>query len=156
MYATYRLVRSQKIPTTIEKAWDFFLDPHNLRKITPPWLDFRIDPDTPEEMYLGMVIKYTVKPLLGIPVFWTTEIRHLRPPHFFVDEQRVGPYRWWYHQHLLKEIDGGVLAEDQVDYAVPFGPLGRLVHPLLIRPKLEAIFDYRRRAVSALFGSMPS
>ena len=105
-------------------------------------------------MYTGQVITYTVKPVLGIPLFWMTEIKHVSDRQFFVDEQRVGPYRIWHHQHHFKEIPGGVEMTDLVHYQIPFGPLGQLANWLFVRRQLEGIFNYRWNKLEALFGKM--
>ena len=141
----------QRLPVSMGEAWDFFSNPRNLNRITPSWLDFAITSDVPERMYAGLIITYRIKAVMGIPSTWVTEITHLSEPHFFVDEQRVGPYRFWHHQHILRETEGGVDAEDRVHYALPFGPLGRIAHALVVKKKLGAIFGYRKRALQELF-----
>lgn len=146
----YRLQRNQVLPTTLQKAWDFFSDPRNLARITPPWLGFTITSATPP-MVPGLILTYTVTPLFGLRRTWVSEITHAQPPHSFVDEQRFGPYRFWHHLHRFHQLDGQVAVEDVVHYALPFGLPGRFVHRRLVRPRLEAIFDYRREALKALF-----
>lgn len=47
----------------------------------------------PDKAYEGQIIEYTVRPLAGIPIYWMTEITHVRDLDYFVDEQRIGPYR---------------------------------------------------------------
>jgi len=139
---------------SLERAWDFLSDPHNLRTITPDALDFRILSELPPKMYAGMFICYRIRPLLGLPMTWVTEITHVDAPHYFVDEQRVGPYRIWHHQHWLREHgDGAVEMEDIVDYALPFGLLGEAAHALMVRRQVEGIFDYRRKKLETLFPS---
>ena len=99
-----------------------------------------------------MIITYRIRPVLGIPITWVTEITHVQEPSHFVDEQRFGPYRFWHHKHLFKATKDGVEMEDIVDYAMPLGPLGSIPHALLIRKRLEGIFDYRERVLKELFG----
>lgn len=106
----------------------------------------------PDKTYPGMMITYKVKPLLGIPLLWVTEITHVQENAFFVDEQRLGPYRIWHHQHHFKEIKGGVEMNDIVDYRLPFGPLGVLTQKLMVGKMLQEIFDYRRQKLELLFG----
>jgi len=103
-------------------------------------------------MYPGQVITYTVKPLLGIPLFWMTEITHVQEGKYFVDEQRFGPYALWHHQHHFKEVDGGVEMIDIVHYKLPLGPLGSLANFLFVRKQLKGIFDYRLRFLETHFG----
>jgi len=148
-----RLERVQIIPATLEEAWAFFAQPGNLSRITPPWLGFRVTAPSPREpMYAGMLVSYTVSPLLGIPLSWITEITHCREPHLFVDEQHFGPYRFWHHQHHFRETADGVEVRDLVHYRLPFGPLGGLAAGL-VRRRLAAIFDYRKTAVLEYFGT---
>ena len=146
------LQTTQVIQATIERAWDFFSDPRNLVKITPPELDFTVLTDLAERVHPGMMIQYRVRPLLGIPVRWLTEITHVEQGRFFVDEQRIGPYRIWHHEHHFKALDGGrIEMTDRVTYVLPFSPLGDLVHSFLVKPELAKIFAFREKAVSALF-----
>lgn len=141
------------IPISLEKAWNFFSNPENLKVITPDHMGFKV---TSEQilkgMYEGMIITYTVKPLLGISMNWMTEITHIKNQSFFVDEQRVGPYKVWHHQHHFKAVDGGVEMWDIVDYVLPLGFLGRILEPILVRPKLKEIFDFREAKIKELFG----
>jgi ligand-binding SRPBCC domain-containing protein len=110
----------------------------------------------------GLIIVYTVRPLLRIPVTWVTEITHLQPPApdrgtaLFVDEQRFGPYVFWHHRHIFTRQGEETLMEDEVHYLLPLGPLGRLVHPFLVRPRLKEIFTYRSRVISELYGAPPA
>jgi ligand-binding SRPBCC domain-containing protein len=97
-----------------------------------------------------------VTPLLGIPMKWVTEITHVIDKEYFVDEQRFGPYALWHHKHFFKEIPGGVEMEDIVDYKLPMGVLGQLMHPVLVRPRLEQIFAYRTQKLVELFGEYKS
>jgi ligand-binding SRPBCC domain-containing protein len=149
----YRLERVQKLPISFEKAWDFFSSPDNLKVITPSYLDFKIISGGNTKMHPGLMIKYTVKPLLGIPVTWVTEITHVdEQKKIFVDEQRVGPYSIWHHQHHFKEIPNGIEMTDIVHYQLPFGILGRIAHPILVKGKLEEIFAFRNAKMLELFG----
>ena len=148
----YRLNYSQTVPITGSRAWDFFSDPANLAVITPPEMGFEITNGPVEKMYPGMIITYKVRPLLGIATTWVTEISHVNGQEYFVDEQRIGPYKLWHHQHHFKEVDGGTEITDIVDYALPFGFLGRLMHSLIVKRKLAGIFRYRNEKIKELFG----
>jgi ligand-binding SRPBCC domain-containing protein len=148
----YRLCRVQKLPISIEEAWDFFSNPGNLPLITPPSLGLRITSGLKDKMYPGMIITYVITPILGIPVDWVTEITHVSEPRFFVDEQRFGPYRFWHHKHLFREIETGVEIEDVVDYSLPFGPIGRIVNEMVVKRELKKIFDYRQYVLERMFG----
>lgn len=151
----YTLKANQKLPIEIEKAWEFFSNPRNLKTITPPYMGFDILSGAEKKMYPGQIIQYIVTPVAGIKTKWVTEITHVRERDYFVDEQRFGPYTLWHHKHFFREIPGGVEMEDIVDYKLPFGILGRLVHPVIVAPKLKEIFNFRREKLMALFGTFP-
>ncbi len=151
----YSLKRVQRLPISLEQAWDFFSSPLNLSKITPEYMQFQVtsDPELLKQMYTGQIITYTVRPLLNIPLFWMTEIKHVEPGVFFVDEQRIGPYVIWHHQHHFKAIPGGVEMTDLVHYKLPLGPLGALAKWLFVGRQLDGIFEYRWKKLEQLFGS---
>lgn len=145
----YLLERQQLVSASREKAWNFLQNPANLDHITPPDLRFEIVSPVPEVMYNGLIVEYRITiPLLGVHS-WVTEIKHIREGVSFVDEQRLGPYRFWYHYHELRPTAQGLLVIDQVSYQPPFGILGKAVHALYIRPTLERIFNYRRQRISS-------
>ncbi|MBK8566392.1 MAG: SRPBCC family protein [Saprospiraceae bacterium] len=149
----HRLTTVQFLPISLDKAWDFFSNPSNLNKITPKEMNLIPTSALPEKSYPGMFITYKVKPLLGIPMLWVTEITHLRDKEFFVDEQRIGPYRIWHHQHHFKSVIGGVEMTDIVDYRVPGGPIGVLLEKLFIGSKVRSIFAYRTKVLVEMFGT---
>lgn len=150
----YRLQTIQKLPITKEQAWQFLSDPKNLKTITPDYMSFDILNGADRKMFPGQIIQYIVTPILGVKTKWVTEITHVIEGEYFVDEQRFGPYAFWHHKHFIKEIEGGVEMEDIIDYKVPFGLIGRLIHPFLVKPKLEEIFSYRRKKLYNLFGEL--
>ena len=153
--AFYQLEQTQKIPASIDAVWDFISSPMNLKEITPDYLGFLVTSNNNEnKMYPGMIITYKVSPLLGIKLSWMTEITHVKDKEYFVDEQRVGPYSLWHHQHKITAIEGGVLMTDIVTYQPPFGFLGAIANTLIIKSKLKEIFDYRTVAVEKRFGKM--
>lgn len=148
----YQLKTSQKLPISIQTAWEFFSNPTNLSKITPPWLNFEVRTKLPEKMYCGMIITYFVRPLLNIPQTWVTEITHVNQPNYFVDEQRFGPYKFWHHQHsFTKTEDGGVIMDYIVSYVIPFGFLGRIINYFIVSKKVKEIFDYRKTVLEKMF-----
>lgn len=154
--AAHSIKTVQKIPVTPEQAWAFFSNPANLQAITPSEMGFRIiSAHHGDRMYAGQIIEYKVKPLLGIPVYWMTEITQVKEGEYFIDEQRFGPYALWHHQHHFRGIPGGVEMTDIVHYKNPLGWLGRLANTLFVRKKLSGVFEYRRLRIEALFGPWP-
>ncbi len=155
MSKVYSLKTVHNIPVSIDKAWDFFSSPANLQAITPANLGVKsISKHHREKMYAGQVIEYKVSPLLGIPLYWMTEITHVEYKKYFVDEQRYGPYSMWHHQHHFKVIEGGVEMTDIVHYKLPLWFLGDMANGLFVKKQLQQIFDYRFKKVEEMFGNV--
>lgn len=148
----HTLKRSIVLPIDIEQAWDFFSSPKNLKVITPAYMGFDITSEgADQKIYPGMIISYKVRPILNIPMEWVTEITQVKDKSHFIDEQRIGPYTLWHHQHFFKEVEGGVECTDLVHYVVPLGPLGDIANALFVRKQLEGIFNYRTEVLEKLF-----
>jgi ligand-binding SRPBCC domain-containing protein len=124
-----------RLPIDLSAAWDFFSDPRNLKRLTPPSLGIEITSEAPSRMVPGMIVTYSIRPLLGIPVRWVTEITHVREPNLFVD--------------------GGIQMEDLVHYGLPFGSIGRLLGGGHVRRRLAGIFSFRKTFLERMFGTMP-
>ncbi len=148
----YRIERKQRLPGSIEEIWKFFSFPDNLKKISPPALGFNIVSGLEGPIYVGMVVTYTVNSVFSIPFTWVTEITQVEDKKLFVDRQRSGPYAYWNHQHYFNVIPNGVEMIDILEYKMPLGVLGSLVHPFLVKDKIESIFEYRREKLEELFG----
>lgn len=141
-----------QLPLPIGDAWNFFSRPENLEKITPNSMQFRILSNvTSSEMYEGMMIRYQVRPVLNLPMHWTTEITHCKDNHYFIDEQRTGPFALWHHEHHFKSVNGGTEMRDILTYALPFGFLGRVVNRLFISGQIDSIFAYREKVLKNKF-----
>ena len=149
----YTLHKHQKLPITLHQAWEFLCNPANLSKLTPKEMNMKIISGADKPMYAGQVLQYSVTPLPGFKTKWVSEITHYEHKKYFVDDQLYGPYAFWHHKHFVHEIDGGVEIEDIIDYKVPFGVLGQILHPLLVKPKLEAIFNHRKEQMEKIFGA---
>ncbi|WP_074406554.1 SRPBCC family protein [Aquimarina megaterium] len=150
----YTLKAKQHLPISIEKAWGFLSDPKNLKIITPEYMKFQVLSGADRKMYPGQIIQYSVTPIAGIKKKWITEITHVKNKKYFVDEQRFGPYSLWHHKHFIKEIPGGIEMEDIIDYKIPFGILGQLIHPIVVKPRLKEVFQYRKKKLIELFGTL--
>ncbi|HEX4147547.1 MAG TPA: SRPBCC family protein [Pirellulales bacterium] len=147
----YTLEREQFIPRRLEEVFAFFGDGRNLQAITPDFVDFRIITAGPLEIRTGAIIDYRLR-LFGIPLAWRSRIEDFEPLVGFTDVQLSGPYRRWHHRHEFQAVDGGTRMTDRVDYAIGYGPLGRLAHALFVRPTLAKIFAYRRQRIAELLG----
>lgn len=147
----YEFKAKQELPISQEEAWEFLSNPKNLQKIMPSSMGFQIVSGANQTMYAGQIIQYKVTPLPGFKTKWVTEITQVEKPFYFVDIQLDGPYKIWHHKHFIHPTDQGVIIEDIVHYAVPFGWLGSALHPFIIRPKLEEIFTNRVEKMNQLF-----
>jgi ligand-binding SRPBCC domain-containing protein len=144
----------QVIPAPMQRVWDYFCDPKNLNEITPPDMNFEIIRGGDVKMYEGQIIEYRVEFLRGVRSLWLTEIAHVRDGEYFVDEQRVGPYRFWYHEYIFEKIERGTKMTDRVTYVVPFGILGDILNGVWISRRLKNIFDFRMKKIAELFGDV--
>lgn len=144
---TFLFKTQRTIERPLTEVFEFFSNAHNLAAITPPELHLEILTPAPIEMFAGTLIDYRLK-LHGIPLRWQTEITEWNPPHFFLDEQRRGPYRLWRHTHIFSETEDGVVVDDSVEYAV-WG--GRIVNKFFVYPDLQKIFAYRSEQLAEIF-----
>lgn len=147
------LERTQFVAGPLDDVFSFFENPHNLGRITPPWLHFRIVGTTDARVRVGTEIRYRLR-WKGIGLGWTTRITGYDPGASFTDEMLRGPYTRWVHRHTFRAVPGGVEMKDRVEYALPFGPVGTLVHALIVRRHLEEIFDYRRSVIDRIFADL--
>lgn len=151
--ALYSLKTTQLFPTTKETLWDFISSPKNLKEITPDFMGFDITSKNLEPtIYAGMIIEYKVSPIMGIKMDWVTEITQVKEGEMFIDEQRFGPYKFWHHTHKISPIDGGVMMSDVVHYLPPMGIIGRMANSLIIKKRLNQIFEYREAELKKRFG----
>ncbi len=149
----YQFKTTQKLNISINEAWNFLSNPKNLKDITPEYMRFDIISGDDKKMFPGQIIEYILTPVFNIPFKWVTEITHVKQKKYFVDEQRFGPYSFWHHKHFIKEVEGGVIMEDIVHYKLPLGIIGRLVHRLFVKNKVEEIFSFRRKKLDSLFNN---
>lgn len=149
----YQFTTTQKIPVDVNEIWRFISAPQNLKEITPEYMGFNITNNIVEGlMYPGLIITYKVSPIFNVKLNWMTEITHVKDLEYFVDEQKIGPYKLWHHQHRIEAIEGGVLMTDIVTYHPPLGFLGSIANTLFIKKKLKEIFDFRTLALEKRFG----
>ena len=150
MPKVYQFQRKQLIKTDIETAWDFMRSPANLNKITPPDMTFTILSDLPDVMFEGQIIRYKIKiPMIG-EQDWVSELKHIKEKHSFVDDQRIGPYKLWYHYHQIQKCSEGVEFLDHITYSIPYGIFGELAHYIYVKNQLDKIFDFRAKTTPQL------
>lgn len=148
----HRLYFAQKLPLSLSECWDFFANPNNLAKLTPAYLNFS-SYHTNQNIYAGQIIIHYIRPILGIPMKWVTEITHVDKPNYFIDEQRLGPYKFWHHEHRFKVINQGVEITDLVYYELPLKIVGSLINTLKVKHDIDAIFKYRANKLNEIFGN---
>jgi hypothetical protein len=146
----FELTCEMEAPLPLEVVFKFFEDPHNLARITPPDLNFKVTTKD-VEMRNGALIDYEIR-WLGLPMKWRTLITEYAPPHSFRDEQLHGPYKLWRHHHSFKEVDGAAFISDRVEYELPWGILGRMAHAFIVGRQLRGIFAYRQHAIAKILG----
>ena len=150
----YRLEATQFLYLSLADAWDFFSSPENLQAITPDNIGFEMTSGGNGKAYPGKIITYKISLIPFYKTNWVTEITEVEKQQFFVDEQRLGPYALWHHEHHFKEVENGILMKDLVSYKLPFGIIGRWVAGKIIRKKLMAIFSYRYKMLDEKFSNV--
>ena len=148
----HQLYREQIVATDLATAWAFISSPKNLDAITPDDMPFEIVSKVPKAMYNGLLIEYSV----GVPFVgkqtWLTELKHIVDKHSFIDEQVIGPYKFWFHYHEISEVEGGIRFIDRVTYVMPFGPFGAIAHAVFVKKQLKDVFDFRETAMPKALG----
>ncbi|MFN8322046.1 MAG: SRPBCC family protein [Chitinophagales bacterium] len=152
--AYYIFEKTQRLPIDMETAWQYFSSPANLKDITPPYMKMTQLSGFESKMFPGQIITYKVSPVAGIPINWMTEIKHVSNQHYFIDEQRFGPYALWHHLHTFKAVSGGIEMSDIVNYKLPLGFLGTIAHTLFVKKQIHQIFNYRYQRLEKIFGKM--
>lgn len=148
----HKIYREQQLNCDIATAWKFFSSANNLSEITPKDMNFIVlTKMTDDEIFEGMIIDYYVSPILGIKMKWKTEITQVDFQKSFTDFQKKGPYKLWNHHHEFIVNEEGVLMKDTVDYELPLGFLGEIVHTIFVRKKLEHVFSYRYKVLEERF-----
>lgn len=145
------LDRTTLIHAPIERIFPFFSDPRNLARLTPPSLGFRIISCPDRTLREGDRIVYSIR-LMGVRVRWITRITEWVDGIRFADFQERGPYRYWLHEHAFERAADGVLMTDHVEYDLPLGVAGRIAGGWFVRSRLRSIFEFRAKAITAVFG----
>jgi len=149
----HQLRSEQLVNISLSEAWSFFSNPQNLAEITPKHMGFKITTPIGDKVYSGQIISYKVRPVANIPMNWVTEITQVEENKFFIDEQRIGPYSMWHHEHFFEQRDNKTLIKDIVSYKLPLGPIGQLAHLLFVKKQLHGIFSFRHQKLEQLFPS---
>ncbi len=147
----YILESHQRVNASLDKVWDFFTVPENLNAITPSNINFKITSTNLQKIYSGQIIAYSIKIFPFIANNWITEITFIKDKEFFIDEQRVGPYAMWHHEHHFKEIDNGVEMTDRVVFKLPMGVIGNFIAGKWVKNKVKSIFEHRFKVIENLF-----
>lgn len=147
----YTIETQQELPVNLQDAWDFFSNPNNLKVLTPSEVKMAFKGSPVDKIYEGQVIRYKISPLFGINVNWATQIDVVKEGLYFVDTQISGPFKVWHHQHHFESTGKGTIIKDLVHYQMPLGILGKVAHPILVKPKLKEIFDFRKRKIEEFF-----
>lgn len=150
----YLLTARTMLDVTPDQAFEFFARPENLGLMTPSSLDFHFE-DVPTTMRQGSSLEARLHVAPHVRAKWGTRIEQLVPGVRFVDSQRRGPYRAWWHEHVFSPVGSRTLMEDRVYYALPLGILGAIAQRIFVARSLRNIFGYRSDAIRLRFGGAP-
>ncbi len=138
------------LPKPLPEVFQFFADAHNLERITPPWLNFKVLWQSTPKIEKGTLFDYKLK-IRGFPINWRTEIAEWELNRRFVDTQLRGPYQKWYHLHLFWAEGNQTRMQDEVLYRLPFGTCGDVIAGWWVDRDVKMIFDYRAKVISEIF-----
>lgn len=79
----------------------------------------------------------------GVPWQMTSKIVVMERPRQFVDEMQRGPFASWHHVHEFQPLPEGTAMHDTVEYAAPFGILGRIFDAAILRRYLTSLLRHR-------------
>lgn len=144
-----QFVHQSFLPVAPARVFAFHERPDALQLLTPPWEQTQVL-QPPKSLTVGTVV--ILRTRIG-PLWITIEAEHTdyQKDVLFEDTQRRGPFRAWRHRHLFlpqaatSSTPAGTLLRDEIEYEPPLHALGRLVDPVLIRPRLTRLFTYRHQ-----------
>jgi uncharacterized protein (TIGR01777 family) len=141
-------VHRSRIAALAADVFDWHLRPGAFERLAPPWDRIRLL-DAGGGVAEGS--RAEIEIMLGpFRQRWTAEHRDIEPGRQFRDVQVHGPFARWEHTHTITP-DGpeACWLQDRIEYAAPFGAIGRSFGLPFIRRKLRATFAYRHRTTAA-------
>lgn len=143
--------RSVWLNASPESVYAFHQDPRNITRISPASLKVEevscSVPACPREEFRLKVRQF------GIPLEWVGFWEAAEFPSRLVDGARKSPFRHWRHHHVFRPERGGTLMTDRVEYALPFGVIGRILACTVAKGVLQVLFRSRHKATLAFFSN---
>ena len=139
---TLRFQRRTRIAAPAEAVFAWHTRPGALERLVPPWERVAVQERTGGiENGARVFLRVQAGP---IRLRWVAVHHDVIAGRQFCDRQDRGPFRYWRHRHRF-EPDGPAACqlEDEVEYALPLGPLGTIVAGGRVREKLQRMFGYR-------------
>ncbi len=140
--------RSFKVRAALSEVAAFHDDPVSLVAITPPPVHVTIQRfDKPVRAGSKVIFRLGVGP---IGVTWNGTIAEHVDQKYFRDVQNSGPFGAWSHTHAFVAEADGTRVIDRVEYEPPLGFIGKLIDPIVVRPSLRYMFNYRAKKTREL------
>jgi ligand-binding SRPBCC domain-containing protein len=140
--------RSFKVKAERAEVAAFHSDPVSLAAITPPPVRVTLQRfDRPVRAGSRVIFRLSVGPF---GVKWDGTIAEYVAEEYFRDVQNSGPFGAWGHTHSFAAEAGGTRVNDRVAYEPPFGVIGKLIDPIVVRPALAFLFNYRAKKTREL------
>jgi len=170
----YTFQTEQWLPYSVEEVFSLFADPRSLPLLLPSWQRARLEsvtivppPRKPggapptQAAGTGSRITLSIRPFRFSPfrVRWEAEISEFAWNSHFRDTQVSGPFSYWSHSHHLRSVDraglGVTVSVDQIEYDLPFGPLGKMAAGF-VEKQLRAVFEFRQRRLAEILANRAS
>jgi ligand-binding SRPBCC domain-containing protein len=146
---TQVFIRRSRIEAPAAEVYAWHALPDALEQLTPPGARIELLEKTGGiERGARVVLRFGRWPFRRR---WIAEHQDFEAGHYFSDVQVSGPFAYWKHTHTFEpEGPAACILEDKVEYALPFGFLGRWLAGKLIRRKLEKMFEHRHQVTARL------
>lgn len=136
-----RFVKESVLAASVEGVFAFHERVDAFELLLPPWerTEVRVPPSS---LAVGTRVELRVRVgPLWIPI--VAEHVAYERNRLFEDVMVKGPFTHWHHRHLFFAHPDGCRLRDEIEYAAPLGWLGRRLDPVLVRPRLQRLFDHR-------------
>jgi len=130
-----------RIPTPRREVFDWFERKGSFIRLMPPWevADSVRSDDSLEDGSIR-VFRFPMGP---IKMTWIAEHEGYNPPEKFEDVMKKGPFAHWHHVHRFVDLNGSTAVQENIDYKLPFGIIGRFFGSRMVRKRLERMFKAR-------------
>ena len=135
------ITQSTSVECSSKELFQFLTKPSNIISVSPslPSLNFH----SPKLMMgKGQIVNFDLSYGL-LKLSWISKITKFEPYSFIEDTLVGGPFKKWIHRHYFEEEGSHTVVQDEIDYEVGMGPLGKVMETLVVNYQIEKFFKNR-------------